>query len=75
MGIVIPRPAVRAREARMITARLDYCARSLAIGIPNDVAFKNARALVFDRKGVIKDPIQRRVATEGAALRRTGAAK
>jgi len=61
MGIVIPRPAMRSREERMIRARLRHFdtrhAELLASGATDDdataIAYKEARSLRFNRKGEV----------------------
>jgi hypothetical protein len=60
MGLAIPRPAMRSREERMIRARLDYFAKREAelreqlVIHANDIAYKEARHLRFDRNGYPK---------------------
>lgn len=59
MGIVVPRPAMRAREERMIRARIRYYddrrleleAAGLAEEAARKQAFQEARHLRFNRKG------------------------
>ncbi len=62
MGVAIPRPAMRAREARIIKARLDHYDKRykefVAAGEPqanaSAKAFSEAKALQFNRAGKVK---------------------
>lgn len=64
MGLAIPRPAIRAREDRVIKARIEfYNARLIELqsnGMDKDSAnaqaFKEAKALQFTKAGTIKNP-------------------
>lgn len=59
MGLAVPRPAMRAREERMIRARLKYYDKRMAElhahgMLHNEAstqAFKEARKLIFNRSG------------------------